>query len=234
MTSATVAVTLSAYRAGQYLALLLFGLVSLIFIYTTVVTVVGEPEGLKIAVLFIISIVVVSVVSRLWRQTELRVGAVSLDATARRFIREAARGEIRIIAHDTDKLSLAEYEKKERQTRRCNHVPLEHPILFLEITVPDASEFAPDLAVWGVQVGPYCVLRAQSAAVPNAIAAFLLYVRELTGKVPHVYFEWSEGSPFGHLARYVLVGEGDIAPVCHEVLRQAEPEPTRRPTVHVA
>ena len=132
--------------------------------------------------MFILAIVVVSVISRLWRQTELRVGKVTLDATAQRFIREAAEGEIRIIAHDTDQLSLAEYEKKEEQTRRCNHVPLEHPILFLEITVPDASEFAPDLAVWGVQVGPYCVLRAQSAAVPNAIAAFLLYIRDTDGQ----------------------------------------------------
>ncbi|HZO30825.1 MAG TPA: amino acid transporter [Chloroflexota bacterium] len=234
MTSATVAVTLSAWRERQRLALLLFGLVTLIFIYTTIVTVVEQPSGLKIAGLFIVAIVVVSAISRLWRQTELRVGKVTLDVTARRFIREAAKGEIRIIAHDTDRLSLAEYEQKEEETRRCNHVPLEHPILFLEITVPDASEFAPDLHVWGVQVGPYCVLRAQSAAVPNAIAAFLLYIRDLTGKVPHVYFEWSEGSPFHHLARYVLIGEGDIAPVCHEVLRQAEREPARRPTVHVA
>ena len=30
------------------------------------------------------------------------------------------------------------------------------------------------------------------------------------------------------------VGEGDIAPVAHEVLRQAEPEVERRPVVHVA
>jgi hypothetical protein len=234
MTSATVAVTLSAYRQGQRGALVLFGLVSLIFIYTTIVTVVEQPEGLKIAGLFIIAIVVVSVISRLWRQTELRVGRVTLDAPAQRFLDQACRGEIRIIAHDTDHLALEEYARKEQEQRRCNHVPPNDPILFLEITVPDASEFAPDLAVWGVQIGPYRVLRAQSAAVPNAIAAFLLHVRDQTGKVPHVYFEWSEGNPLVHLVRYVLVGEGDIAPVTHEVLRQAEPEPTRRPTVHVA
>jgi hypothetical protein len=234
MTSATVAVTLSAYRQGQRGALVLFGLVSLIFIYTTIVTVVEQPEGLKIAGLFIIAIVVVSVISRLWRQTELRVGRVTLDAPAQRFLDQACRGEIRIIAHDTDHLALEEYARKEKEQRRCNHVPPNDPILFLEITVPDASEFAPDLAVWGVQIGPYRVLRAQSAAVPNAIAAFLLHVRDQTGKVPHVYFEWSEGNPIVHLVRYVLVGEGDIAPVTHEVLRQAEPEPTRRPTVHVA
>ncbi|MFN8633321.1 MAG: amino acid transporter [Chloroflexota bacterium] len=235
MTSATVAVTLSAYRARQYAALALFGPVSLIFIYTTLVTVIGEPEGLKIASTFIIAIVVVSVVSRIARQTELRVGRVTLDETARRFIQEARRGEIRIIAHDTDnELSVDDYEEKERQTRLCNHVPASEPILFLEIAVPDASDFAPDLHVWGVQIGPHRVLRTQSAAVPNAIAAFLLYVRDRTGKIPHVYFEWTEGSPIVHMIRYLLVGEGDIAPVTHEVLRQAERDPIRRPTVHVA
>jgi len=32
----------------------------------------------------------------------------------------------------------------------------------------------------------------------------------------------------------VLFGEGDIAPVCHEILREAERVPEKRPTVHVA
>ena len=74
----------------------------------------------------------------------------------------------------------------------------------------------------GVQVGRYRSLRAQSATVPNAIAAFLLFVQNVTGKQPHIYFEWGEGHPLGHLMRYLLVGEGDIAPLTHEILRQAE------------
>jgi len=234
MTSATVAVTLSAYHRGQRMMTGVFGVISAIFVYTTAVTVFGQPDGLKIAALFILAIVVSSIVSRLLRQTELRVRNVVLDGTARRFIDEAARGNIRIIAHDTDLVSEEHYAEKEASQRHCNHMPDDDPVLFFEVTVLDASEFAPDLVVSGHMIGPHRVLRAQSAAVPNAIAAFLLFVRTATNKQPHAYFEWSEGNPFGHLARYVLVGEGDIAPITHEILRQAEPIPERRPVCHVA
>src|SRR4030095_9649541 len=58
-------------------------------------------------------------------------------------------------------------------------------------------------------------------------------VRNETGKLPHVYFGWSEGNPVSYLLKYIAFGEGDTAPVTHEVLRQAEKDPERRPIVHV-
>jgi hypothetical protein len=69
--------------------------------------------------------------------------------------------------------------------------------------------------------------------VPNAIAAFLLYVRDTTGKIPHAYFGWSEGNPVTYLLKYLIFGEGETAPVTREVLRQAEDDPERRPSIHV-
>jgi hypothetical protein len=77
------------------------------------------------------------------------------------------------------------------------------------------------------------VLRAEGTAVPNAIAAFLFYLRDRTGKRPNIYFDWGEGNPFLYLVQYVLSGRGDIAPVTRQVVRLAEPDPEKRPAIYV-
>jgi hypothetical protein len=182
-----------------------------------------------------------------WRSTELRVARIELDPKARRFIDEAAAaGEIRIIANKRQTGDEREYRLKEKQQREDNHIPRADPVLFFEVDIGDASEFADVLTVRGVEVTgarmsgqirgqesyTYRVLRARGSAVPNSIAAFLLYLRDTTGKRPHVYFSWSEGNPLLYLLRFILFGEGDTAPVTREVLRQAEPDPERRPAIH--
>ena len=79
----------------------------------------------------------------------------------------------------------------------------------------------------------YRVLRTASPAVPNAIAATLLAMRDRTGTIPHVYFGWTEGNPFLFVLKYVAFGQGETAPVTREILRRVEPDPERRPVVHV-
>lgn len=159
---------------------------------------------------------------------------VVFDPLAEQLVTEAARnGIIRIIANHPDERTHREYLLKEREEREASHIPEGDAVLFLEVTVRDASEFNPALEVHGHRIGGYRVLRTEGAAVPNAIAAVLLEIRDRTQKQPHIYFGWSEGNPLKYLARFVLFGEGDVAPVTHEILRRAEPHARRRPAIHV-
>ncbi len=236
MTSAAFAVALSALWRGNSLAgTLAFGLVTLIFVYTLVANIIERPDGIKIASFFIAAIIVVSLISRVKRSLELRQESIEMDEAARSFIEESSeRGEIHIIAHrrryrdDPD-----EYFRKLIEQREYNHTPEDMPVLFLEIDVEDPSEFADVLEVKGVEIGGHRVLRGKSSTVPNAIAAFLLNVRDMTGKRPHCYFGWTQGNPIAYIVRFILFGEGDTAPVTHEVLREAEPDLARRPVIHV-
>src|ERR1700675_1206320 len=233
MTSAAVAVTLSAWRGARSVAGWCFALITFVFVYTTLVNVIERPDGLKIGAFFIAAIVLSSLVSRVWRTTELRVKKMTLDSEAQRFIDEMdAQGELRIIANQPRRCDDAEYTVRERDQREDNNIPANEPIVFLEIYVRDASDFSTDLNIHGFEVGPHRVLRGESAAVANAIAGFLLYLRDDKGKVPHAYFNWTEGNPLLYLIHYVLSGEGDVAPVTREVLRKAEPNAQRRPAIH--
>jgi hypothetical protein len=233
MTSAAFAVTLSSYRHSSRLTRFAFGTITLVFLYTTIVNIIERPEGIRIAGFFIGAIVLTSLISRVWRSTELRVENIEIDETAKQFIAEESQNTIRLIANRLNAGDIQEYDSKEREVREDNHIPATDSILFLEVQISDASEFADTIRIKGVKVGDYRILRAESAAVPNAIAAILLYIRDRTGKLPHAYFGWVEGNPIQYLLRFILFGEGDIAVVTREVLRKAESNPQKRPSIHV-
>nr|WP_250847337.1 amino acid transporter [Streptomyces hygroscopicus] len=234
ITSATIAVTIVARRARQHGWTVGFGIIAVVFLYTTAVNIIERPDGVKIGACFIGGILAVSLLSRAARAFELRVTSVTFNPLAERFIRDTAHRRIRFIANKPDRRDLAEYRDKQHQTRADNDIPDEEDVMFVEVTVVDPSEFESELRVCGEVVhGRYRVLTMQSATIANALAALLLSVRDMTGQRPHIYFEWTEGNPLAHFLRFFLFGQGEVAPVTREVLREAEPDRSRRPHVHV-
>ncbi|MFE7539598.1 APC family permease [Streptomyces platensis] len=234
ISSAAIAVTIAARRARERGWTIGFAAISLVFLYTTIANIIERPDGVKIGACFIAGIILVSFLSRLARAFELRVTSVVLDTMAERFIRDIAHRKIRFIANEPDQRDLAEYRDKLEQIRTDNDLPVDDDFIFVEVTVGDPSEFESELRVRGeVLHGRYRVLCLESSTVSNALAALLLHARDLTGQRPHIYFEWTEGNPFAQFLRFFLFGQGEVAPVTREVLREAEPDRTRRPRVHV-
>ncbi|MDX6324440.1 MAG: hypothetical protein QOK15_794, partial [Nocardioidaceae bacterium] len=234
MVSAGFAVTVACRRARQPAGVLGFALVTLLFAYALVANVIEKPDGIVISGVFVLVIIVVSVVSRVFRTTELRAESIELDPTARELVDAAARsGSLHVIANKRQAGDEAEYRDKESEQRALNPIPEDATVLFLEVDVADPSDFATELQVRGVEVDGYRVLRVESPAVPNALAAVLLHLGELTGMRPRCYFAWSEGHPLVNIAKYLLLGQGDTAPLTREVLREVEHDMARRPMVHV-
>ena len=235
MVSGAIAVTISAGRRGQRRQTLAFTVLTLVLLYALVENIIEKPDGIAISGLFIAGIVVVSLISRVSRTTELRADRIEFDETARRFLTDSINtdGTLNLIANKRQAGDEAEYSAKEAEVRAMDPVPGHTDILFLEIDVVDPSTFSDVLRVEGVEVDGYRILRAQSPAAPNAIAAILLTLRDTTGIRPHCHFEWSEGNPLSHLLQYLILGRGDTAPVVREIIRQHEPTPANRPAIHV-
>ncbi|NVM98268.1 amino acid transporter [Arthrobacter sp. SDTb3-6] len=233
ITSAAVAVTLSARRKRQRAQTIGFGAVSVAFIYTTVANSIERPDGLRIAALFIVGIVGVSLLSRLRRAFELRATHVHMDGAALQFVSDVDKGAIRFISHDPKTRSAAAYRRKLSHAATVNEIGNPKKALFLEVIVDDSSDFEAALEIRGIERHGFKILEVHGPTVPNTAAAVLLHVRDITGVIPHIYFRWNEGNPIANMLKFIFLGAGEIAPVTREVLREAEPDLTQRPWVHV-
>jgi hypothetical protein len=234
MSSAAIAATIAARKAGQRGWTITFAVIGVVLLYVTVANVIERPDGVKIGACFIAGIILVSLLSRLARAFELRVTSVTMDDMAERFVRDMSHRRIRFIANEPDRRDQAEYRDKIEQIRNDNDLPEQEDFVFVEVTVTDPSEFEADLTVRGeVLHNRYRVLTLESSSIPNGLAALLLHVRDTTNCTPHIYFEWTEGTPFANFLRFFLFGQGEVAPVTREILREAEPKRQQRPKVHV-
>ena len=100
MSSAAFAVTLSARRRGSRTWMLVFGVVTVVFVYALVANEIQRPDGLVISSFFIVAIIFTSLVSRVYRSLELGQERIELAETVRRFVDEASHeGEIHIVAN---------------------------------------------------------------------------------------------------------------------------------------
>ena len=224
ITSAAFAVTLSARRRRDTMTWV-YALITLIFAATTVANMVERPDGLKIAAL-------------LHRLRPDRVAglpgapcpmscAPPASPSTRPRPASCARPSLpgSSTSSPTSRTSGTSRNTwpSGRKSARSTGFRRDQPTVFLEVSVADASEFEADLEIRGEERFGYQVLTVSSTAVPNGIAAICLAMRDQFGLVPHVYFDWTEGSPLVHFLRFILWGSGEVAPVTREILRRPNP-----------
>ncbi len=232
ITSAAIAVTISVWQSKGLRCLFVF--ISAVFVYTTLLNIYERPEGLKISSIFILTIVAVSIFSRAQRSTELRITEVELDDSAKDFLAMDEDQIIHLVAR-RPRIETAEgLDLMDIEVRRFHNLSPDERIYVFQIVRSDASDFTECLKVTAESVGKHVVLKAASPVVANAVAAMLIHLEKTTGKVPHAYFKWTEGNPIGNLFQFLFLGEGDVAPIAHEVLRRAVTDPAHRPIIHVA
>ncbi len=231
MTSGSCAVTLASRGPLQKT---LMGTISIVFIYTTLANIKERPEGLKIATFFILAIILSSLVSRALRSTELRISGIALDEEAQTMLAEDTGKIIRLIAWNPRHVGEKVRNEQVDEVRRLHGLSQNERFFFVEIERGDSSDFTENLCICGRRDEDHRILTVRSVVVANSIAGLLIHIEQTRHTIPHVYFHWTEVAPAINVLRFIFLGEGDTAPLTHEVLRKAVPDRTHRPVVHVA
>src|SRR3954449_11086368 len=128
MVSGALAVTISAHRRRARPATVGFGILSGVLLYALIANVIEKPDGITISALFIAGIIVISLISRLARATELRADDIDFDDTAAVFIAGCTdQGELHVIANKRQAGDLAEYRDKELEQGTLKPDPRQLP-----------------------------------------------------------------------------------------------------------
>ena len=197
MVSAAFAVTITVRRGRQGAAVLWFGLVTLVLVYALVDNVIETPDGIIISFGFILGIGVVSLVSRVWRSTELRAERSEFDDPARKFIAEAIRsGGLHIIANKRQAGDARGVRPQGTRPARDEPDPGQRPGAVPGGHRSGSLGLLPGAGGPRVEIDGYRVLRTDSPVVANALAAVLLCLEDVSGCDPTATSSGRKGSPW--------------------------------------
>ncbi len=235
ITSACVATVIDQYRkragsTAQRIAWPYVG-ITVVFVYVTTMILIEKPEGMVIASGFIGAVFVSSLVSRWLRSTELRLLSFRFVNNESHFLWDALRhlefpvlvphrsGADRTLAH------------KEEQIRREHHLDPNMPIVFVEATLGDVSEFyhSPIIEVTEEE-GRFIIRVTKCASIAHTLVSIALELSK-SGTPPELHFGWSDENPLAMNLSFVLFGEGNVPWMVRELIIKAEPDPARQPRV---
>ena len=238
MTSAGVAAVIDKYhrREGPWYRRVswLFVAITTVFVYTTVANEIEKHfQGLTIASIFIVVILVTSFSSRIARSRELRFAGFKLADPESRFLWDTIRHlELTmLVPHRPGRRSLA---SKEAQIRREHRIPRDLMIVFVEVDVADASDFVNEPVMRVEQDGGRYIMKITGASsISHTLAALTLEMAKV-GRPPEIHFGWTDESPVSGTLGFLLFGEGNVPWMVRELIRKAEPDDAKRPLIIIA
>jgi hypothetical protein len=235
LTGASVAATLDLRRRfrGSWLRPLVltpFLLYSLFFLWNAALTTVLNPSGLGIALGFVWVVFVTAFASRWWRSKELRFdGFTFLDDKSKARWEEICQLEFQVLVpHRAGLHSLAQ---KEHEIRHKHRIAPDVPIIYIEAELGDPSDFL-NVPLMRIEYedGREVIRVSRCASIAHVLAAIALEFRKV-GKPPELIFGWSNENPLAANLHFLLMGEGNIPWMVHELIRHAELDPAKQPRI---
>jgi hypothetical protein len=232
--SASVAAGLDRYRqrSGSWLKRMpwFYAAVSVALLVSAIAAIVAKPDGLLIALCFIFAIILTSIVSRLFRSTELRFEGFEFKDAQSRLLWDSLKSMDFpvLVPHRAGLNDLAE---KEAAIRARHRLTADVPLVFVQAEVGDASDFYHKPLVEIHQIDGRFVLHvSRSVSIPHVLAAIGLEMSR-ESKPPEIHFGWSNESPIEANVNFLLFGQGNIPWMVRDLIRRAEPNADRRPPI---
>ena len=235
ISSACVATVIDLYRKRQGSAMSRISWpyvgITLVFFYVTIMILWKKPEGMVIASCFIGTVFVSSLISRWQRSTELRLDHFRFINNESHFLWDALRHlEFPyLVPHRVG--GARPLAQKEEEIRRVHHLDAAVPIVFVEATLGDVSEFyqSPTIEVTEEE-GRFLIRVSNCASIAHTLASIALELSK-SGTPPELHFGWSDENPLSMSLGFVLFGEGNVPWMVRGLVRKAEPDPAKQPRV---
>jgi hypothetical protein len=204
--------------------------VTVIFAYTLLVNIAQRPDGLIIATIFILVIIVIGAISRCLRATELRVAGLAFeDEESATLWRSISKKEVHLAPYTPDdsaqRIAVAEKIRK--------HYRVQGPFAFINVKLLDnRSEFlAPLRAKVQRDCDNYVIYVTGAVATANALA----YMTEKLKPIS-VFLELSQRNVTTQAIRFLLLGEGEVGLLVYNILLRfwaSTPEDEERPNLYL-
>jgi hypothetical protein len=220
MLSAAVAVALALWREsrsqanqGKSAALsLYFWLVSGVFTFALVDNVIERPDGVIIASIFILAVLVLGAISRYRRSMEFRVSGVNfVDHASAQLWPQITGKKVNLVPL---RGSMPEYRRRKAAEIR-KYYSLNGPLAFIHVDLLDnRSEFISPLQIKASREDGNFVIEVSGAiAIANTIA----YVSELVDPIS-IFLGLTRKSLMNQSLRYLLWGEGETGLLVYKIL----------------